>query len=117
MNDTMQTRVASLLTAAIGVWLLFSPLFIGITGGALISTFITGGILVLAGAVQYFWENTLPSWVGGATAIWMAVSAVVFSMSGALVWSTLAAAAAAFILAMWDGVEVEHVVQRHHVHA
>lgn len=116
MNDIMQTRIASVLTAAVGVALLFSPLFVTITGGALISTFIAGGTLTLAGVVQFFWENTIPSWVSGLTAVWLAISAVVFSMSGTLLWTTLVAAAAAFLLAMWDGVEVDQVAQRH-VHA
>ena len=117
MDDVMQTRIASILTAVVGIALLFSPLFITITGGALISTYIVGGILALAGIVQFFWENTLPSWVSGLTAVWMAVSAVIFSMGGALLWTTLVAAAAALLLAMWDGVEVDQVSQRHHVHA
>lgn len=117
MDNVMQTRVASVLTIAVGIALLFSPLFVTITGGALVSTFITGGVLAIAGIVQIFWENTIPSWVSGLAAVWLAVSAVVFTMSGALLWTTLVAAAAAFILAMWDGVEVDQVAQHHHVHA
>lgn len=113
MGDVMQTRLASILTALVGVGLLLLPLFISITGGALISTLVVGGVLVLAGAAQVFWESTLPSWVSGLTAVWLAVSAVVFSMSGTLLWSTLVAAAAAFLLAVWDGVEVDQVSQRH----
>lgn len=117
MDNVMQTRVASVLTAIVGIALLFSPLFVTITGGALVSTFIAGGILTLAGVIQYFWENTIPSWVSGLTAAWLAISAVVFSMSGALLWTTIAAAAVAFLLAVWDGVEVDQVAQKHHVHA
>lgn len=117
MDDVMQTRVASVLTAVVGVALLFSPLFVTITGGALVSTFIAGGILAVAGVVQFFWENTIPSWVSGLTAAWLAISAVVFSMGGALLWTTLVAAAVAFLLAMWDGVEVDQVSQRHHARA
>lgn len=117
MDDVMQTRIASVLTAIVGIALLFSPLFMTITGGALISTYIAGGILTLAGVVQFFWENTIPSWVSGLTAAWLAISAVVFSMGGALLWTTIVAAAVAFLLAVWDGVEVDQVAQRHHVHA
>lgn len=117
MDNVMQTRVASAFTAIVGIALLFSPLFVTITGGALVSTFIAGGILMLAGVVQYFWENTIPSWVSGLTAVWLAISAVVFGMSGALLWTTIAAAAVAFLLAVWDGVEVDQVAQKHHVHA
>jgi len=114
MNNVMQKRIASSLTAIIGVALLVSPLFVSITGGALISTFIVGGVLVLAGMVQVFWDNILPSWVSGLAAAWLLLSAIVFTMSGALLWVTLAAAAGAFILALWDGIEVDLVQQQHH---
>jgi|SRR5579883_2236812 len=117
MNNVMQTRVASVLIAAVGIWLLVSPLFIATTGGALISTLAVGGVLGLAGIVQFFWENAIPSWVSGLAAAWLAVSAVVFSMDSALLWSTGLAAAATFLLALWDGIEVDQVAQEHaHVH-
>ena len=115
MDDVTQMRVASLSAAVVGVWLLVSPLVISISGGALVSTLIVAGVLVLARIVQIFWENTIPSWVCGLTTIWMSISVVAFSMSGALLWSTLAAAAAVFLLALWDGVEVDQVAH-HHAH-
>ena len=117
MNDVMQTRVASVLTAVVGAWMLVSPLFISITGRALISTLVVGGILVVAGIVQYFWENTIPSWVSGLTAVWLAVSTIVFQLSGALLWSSLIAALATFFLAIWNVLEVDQVAEQHHAHA
>lgn len=115
MDNVMQTRVASVLTVVVGAWLLISPLFISITGAALVSTLIVGAIVVVAGAVQAFWESTFPSWVSGLAALWMAISTISFGMSGALLWSTLVAAAATFLLAVWDGIEVDQVAQRHQV--
>lgn len=117
MNNITQSRLASVLTALVGAWLLATPLFISITGGALASTLVTGGVLLLAGALEFFWESTIPSWLSGLTAIWMAISVYVFGMSDALFWSTLAAATATFLLAVWDGVEIEKVAQSHHTHA
>lgn len=113
MDNVMQSRVASVLMALVGVWLLVSPLLITITGPALISLFAVGGLLVLTGVVQFFWENTIPSWVAGLAAVWLVVSTVVFSISGAALWSQVAAAAATLLLAAWDGIEVDEVVHGH----
>ena len=117
MNDVTQTRVASVLTAVIGIWLLLSPLFITTSGGALVSTLVVGGILLLAGVIELFWESTIPSWVSGLTAIWMAGSTALFGMGGLLFWDTIAAATATLLIAMWDGVEIGRVAQKHHTHA
>lgn len=117
MNDVIQTRIASLLTVGVGLWLLLSPLFLTIEGDALASTLVTGGILTLAGLVQTVWQNTVPSWVSGLTAIWMGVSAAIYGMTDALLWSTVIASVATFVLAIWDGIEVDRVAQRHHTHA
>jgi hypothetical protein len=117
MNDVTQTRIASILTAGIGVWLLLLPLFVTVSGGALASTLIAGGVLALAGVVQLFWENTIPSWISGLAAAWLAFSAFVFTMADGLFWNTTIAAVAALLLAMWDGIEVDKVAERHHTHA
>ena len=116
MNDTVQSRVASLLSVAAGGWLLISPLFISISGPELVNTYIVGGIIAAAALIQLLWENTLPSWVNALAAAWLAISTLVFSMSGAALWSALIAAAVAFVLAVWDGIEVDQVMQKH-VHA
>lgn len=117
MNDVTQTRIASVLTAALGVWLLLSPIFIETTGGAFVSTLIAGSILMLAGIVEFFWENTVPSWISGLTATWMFISAAVFGMIDLLFWNTIAVATIALLTAIWDGVEVGKVAQHHHIHA
>jgi hypothetical protein len=117
MKDVTQTRIASVLTAALGVWLLLSPIFIETTGGALVSALIAGSILTLAGIVEFFWENTVPSWISGLTATWMAMSIAVFGMVDALFWNTVLVALAALTVAVWDGVEVGRVAERHHARA
>jgi len=117
MNNLMQSRIASALIAAVGVWLVASPLVIAMTRATLINTFIVGGLFVAIGAVQFFWENTIPSWIAAAVAAWMAVAIVAFSITGVEMWSYAIAAAATFLLASWDGIEIDQVEQRHHVHA
>jgi hypothetical protein len=118
MKDVTQTRIASALTAALGVWLLLSPIFIETTGGALVSTLIAGSILTLAGIVEFFWENIVPSWASGLTAAWMAISTAIFGMTDLLFWNTILIAAAIFAVAIWDATEVGKVVaQRHHTRA
>lgn len=117
MKDVTQTRIASVLTAALGVWLLVSPLFIETTNGALVSTLIAGSIFTLAGIVELFWENTVPSIVSGVTAVWMAISTITFNMTDALLWNTIIIAAAMLLVAIWDGIEIGKVAERHHIHA
>jgi len=116
MNNLIQSRLASVLLAVIGGWLLASPLFITITGPALISLMIVGGLFVVLGAVQFFWENSIPSWMAGLAAVWLVVSIVVFGLAGAALWSQVIAAAAALMLAVWDGTEAD-IVTHSHSHA
>lgn len=117
MRDVTQTRIASVLTAALGVWLLLSPLFIETTNGALVSTLIAGSVLTLAGIVEFFWENIVPSWASGLTATWMAISTAVFGMTDVLFWNTILVAIVTLAVAVWDGTEVSRVAERHHTHA
>ena len=117
MNSVTQSRIASALTAAVGVWLLVSPLFISISGNALISQLIVGGVIAVAGLVQIVWENTIPSWVNAAAAIWLIISTFLFSASTAAVWSAVIAAAATLVLATWDGIEVDQLSREHHAQA
>lgn len=117
MDNQDQSRFASTLTLLVGAWLLVSPLFISMTGGVLTSTLITGGIIALAGLVQLFWTNPLPSWIAAAAAVWLVISAFVFDMSVGAGWSTVISAVIAFGLAAWDGMESNVAQRQHHVRA
>lgn len=117
MKDLYQSRTASILTLALGVWLLLSPLAISISGGALVSLLIVGAVMVASGLVQLFTDNNLPSWVMGLAAVWLFISAFAFSVSNAVMWNEILSAIAAFILATWDGVETSEVQRRHHAGA
>lgn len=117
MNNRSQSRIASVLTMAVGAWLLLTPLVISMSGAALVSMMITGGVFVVVGLVQLFWMNTLPSWVSGIAALWLFVSAFVFSTSTAAAWNEAISAIVAFVLAVWDGFEVGEVEHEHHLHA
>ena len=92
------------------------PVFTSVTGAALVSTLITGGVIALAGLVQLFWENVLPSWVEGLVAIWLFTSAIVFTISAAAAWNLVLAAIAAIFIALWDGFEVSELHQARHQH-
>lgn len=117
MNDRSQSMIASILTFAIGGWLMTSPLVIAVSDAALINVLIVGGVFMLAGLVQLFWTNTSPSWITALAAVWLFGSAFIFNASEAFVWSATLSAVAAFILAIWDGVEISHVQHRSHHHA
>ena len=95
------------------MWLLLSPLFINFTGGALLSGLTTGGVIAVAGAVQLFWKNTLPSWVTGLAGLWLLAAIVIFGVGGAALWSQAISAVGAILLAGWDGLELEQLQQRH----
>lgn len=113
MNAKTQSVIASVLEVVVGAWVMLVPVFTSLTGAALVSTLITGGVIVVAGLVQLFWENSLPSWVDGLASLWLLVSLAVFSVSTAVVWNLALAGIAAFLIALWDGYEVEEVHQSH----
>lgn len=114
MESLSQSRLASVLTILVGAWVIISPLFISITGGALTNIIIVGAIIALAGLVQLVWTNTLPSWISALAAIWLFIAAFAFSVSNAVVWNEVVSAVVAFILSTWDGVEISQVQHREH---
>lgn len=113
MNDLTQSRTASVLTILLGGWLCLSPLFISITGAALVSLFVVGGVMIASGLVQLFTENSLPSWLTGLAAIYLVVSAFAFSVSNNVAWNEVISGMVAFVLALWDGLEITQVHDRH----
>lgn len=114
MDAKAQSRLASVLTIGVGAWMMLAPAFTSVTGGALTSILITGGVIAFAGLVQLFWENVLPSWVNGAAAVWLFISAFAFDVSTAVSWNMVLGAIVAFVLALWDGTEINQLQQTHH---
>lgn len=114
MEKLAQSRLASVLTIAVGAWMLLTPLAISMTGAALTSILITGGVIAVAGLVQLFWINTLPSWVNAVAAIWLFISAFAFTMSTGAAWNQVVFAVVAFLLAVWDGAEISDFQREHH---
>jgi hypothetical protein len=115
MQDITQSRIASVLTTGVGVWLLVSPLFISVTGNALINLLVVGGVVTVAGLVQLIWENTIPSWINALAAVWLFIAAFMFSgISTTVAWNEAISAAVAFLLATWDGIEIDQVHREHH---
>jgi len=117
METLSQSRLASVLTVLLGAWVMISPVFISITGGALTSLLITGAVLIVFGLVQLVWENTLPSWINVLAAVWLFISAFAFTISTAAAWNQVISAVIAFVLAIWDGVEMGEVQRMHRTHA
>ena len=117
MERLSQSRLASVLMVLLGAWVMISPAFISITGAALVSLLITGGVIIVFGLIQLAWENTLPSWVNGLAAIWLFVSAFIFTVSTAVMWNQIISAVVAFVLSTWDGVEMGEVQRLRHTHA
>lgn len=106
MEQLRQSRLASLLTVLVGIWIMISPIFISITGGALVSLLITGGVMIVFGLIQMVWKNSLPSWINALASIWLFLSALTFSVSAAVVWNQVIFAVVGFVLATWDGTEM-----------
>ena len=114
MERLAQSRLASALTALVGVWLMLSPIFISVSGAALVSLLITGAVMIVFGLVQLATENVLPSWINALAAIWLFLSALSFTVSTAVVWNQIVFAVIAFALALWDGTEMREVHRLHH---
>ena len=111
MEREMQIKVASVLAMLVGVWAAISPLFIDISGAARINLIVTGAVLAVAGAVQYFVKSSIPSWLSMLAAAWLFASAYIFTVSTAMVWNETLSAIGAFLLSSWDGVEVSEARQ------
>jgi hypothetical protein len=113
MAEKRQSIFASIIILLIGVWLILSPIWVVLSGGATASTIITGIIIALAGLVQLFWEVTVPSWISALAAIWLFISAFAYSVGTGAMWSLLVSAVAVFFLSYWDGIEVSQLQHRH----
>lgn len=109
MKTRDQSRLASLLTLLVGIWVVLSPMWISVSGGALASVIITGLVIVAASIAQYFWSSVAPSWIMGLAAVWLFLSTLVYTISADAAWSQILAAIAVAALAVWDGVEVTHL--------
>ncbi len=116
MRDLLQSRIASVVTFLVGVWLVLTPLAISMTGASLVNIYIVGGIIALAGLVQYFWMNELPSYIAILAAVWAFISAFAFTVSTAAAWNLALTGVAIFLVAIWDGFEVSEF-RSHHIHA
>lgn len=107
MEAKTQVRVASVLTLLLGVWIALSPVFISVTGAALVSTIATGAALGVFSMVQLLVHNGFPSWLNALAGIWLVISAFSFTLSDAMAWNLVVAGIAAVLFGIWDGSEVE----------
>lgn len=114
MKNRDQSRLASILSLLVGIWVLLSPIWISVSGADLASVIIVGIVMILASAVQFYTETVVPSWIVGVAAVWLFISTFIFSSSTASAYSQIISAILAFAFAFWDGVEVAEVRQHHH---
>jgi hypothetical protein len=117
MKTRNQSMLASGLILLVGLWTLLSPLWISMESAALVSTLITGAVIIVASVVQYFVSSTVPSWITGVAALWLLLSAIIFGVSSAAAWSLILSAIAVASLAYWDGSEISQLQnsgERHH---
>jgi hypothetical protein len=106
MQYLSQSRLASVLTILVGAWMLLTPLAISMTGAALVSILITGAVVAIAGLAQLLLTNTLPSWVIALAGVWLFIAAFAFTISAGAAWNEAIFGIIAFILATWDGIEM-----------
>jgi len=109
METRNQSRLASSLSLLVGVWIILSPIWIAMSGGAFASVIITGIVIVAASIVQYFWSNVVPSWIMGLAAAWLLLSTVIYDISAVAAWSQILSAVAVAVLAYWDWAEVSQL--------
>ena len=115
MEKLSKSRMASALIILVGAYLLLTPLFISMTGAALVNILIVGALFALAGLIQLFWVNALPSWLSALMAVWLFIAAFAFSVSTGAAWNMAVVAVIAFMLATWDGVEMGEFHREHHI--
>jgi len=115
MKNRDQSKLASILSLLVGIWVLISPIWIAVSGAALTSLIIVGIVMIIASAVQFYTENVIPSWIVAIAAVWLFVSTFVFGVGTAAVYSQIISAILAFAFAVWDGVEIADIQQHHHV--
>lgn len=120
MKTRNQSRLASVLSLLVGIWVVLSPIWTSLSGGALASTIITGIVIMAASVAQYFWNNVVPSWIMGLAAVWLLISTMLYAVSAAAAWSQILSAIAVAVLAYWDALEVTHLQssdKHHHIAA
>lgn len=117
MRDRDQSRLASILALLVGIWVVISPLWISMSGAAMTSLMIVGIIIIISSLLQLgYGREIAPSWVVALAAVWLFVSAFIFSMDAGAMYSQMISAILAFVFAVWDGVEVKSIQTHQHQH-
>jgi hypothetical protein len=115
MKDRDQSRLASILSLLVGIWVVISPIWIPVSGAALVSVVVVGIIMIIAATLQFLVDVALPSWIVAIAAVWLLLSTFAFEVSTAAMYNQILSALIAFVLAYWDGMEIAHIEARRHV--
>lgn len=113
MNDLAQSRTASILDIILGIWIAISPIWISVSGAALVTLFIVAGILIVLGFAQMATENSTPSWIMTLAAIWLFISAFSYGLQHSAVVNLAISGIVAFVLSVWDTAEISHYHDQH----
>lgn len=114
MEDLRQSKLASTLVLLAGIWVLISPIWFVMTGGQSANAIIIGAIVAIMALVQLGIKNAIPSWINGLAAVWLFITAFIFSASTASIWELVISAIVVFALSIWDGAEMAHFEGHHH---
>lgn len=120
MKTRNQSRIAVSLALLVGIWVILSPLWISVSGGALASVIIMGLVIVAASIARYFRKNVVPSLVMGLAAAWLLLSTIAYGIEAAAAWNQILSGIVLAVLAYWDWAEVTELQQgsgRHHTTA
>ena len=89
------TALVSVIVAAVGVWVIISPVIYDVGTATLWNNVIVGGVVLLGGAYNYYrLSNDIPLSVGVASlvtllGIWLIVSTALLEMVQGAFWSTV----------------------------
>lgn len=118
MRDRDQSRLASILALLVGIWVVISPVWISMSGAAMASLIIVGIIIIVSSLLQLgYGREMAPSWIVALAAVWLFISAFMFTMGAGAMYSQMISAILAFIFAVWDGVEVKNIQSHQHQHS
>ena len=114
MQDLRKSKLASILALLAGIWVLISPAWFVMTRGQAANAIIIGVLVAIMALVQLGVKNTVPSWITGLAAVWLFITAFIFSASTASIWELVISAIVVFGLSVWDGAEMARFESHHH---
>jgi len=95
----------------LGLWLIVAPFWLGATSALLWSGVVTGIVVAVLSAYNYYEESTKGSasswsaWIVSLFGLWAIVSPFVYSSTSAMLWSDVIAGIIVAVLAAYNGYD------------